>query len=135
MDTAVKQPPSPVEELPPYDPEGFEGHSARPINHEVSRGKLTVQKVSHQVDIEIHLLCGLLFGHEDRNSTSDPAPGISSEIFSGAFFVGFGYQNPKVSAISSQHALAQRQLGRTADHGVAQKMLAIFNPWQAGLVQ
>lgn len=22
MDTAVKQPPSPVEELPPYDPEG-----------------------------------------------------------------------------------------------------------------
>lgn len=75
------------------------------------------------MDIEIHLLCGLLFGHEDRNSTSD-APGISSEIFSGAFFWGLRgpkrTKTPKVSAISSQHAPAQRQLGRTADHGVAQ---------------
>jgi len=94
-----------------------------------------VQKVSHQVDIEIQHCCAACC-LDTKIETAPVMHQASLRRFSLAlFFGGFGYQNPKVSAISSQHAPAQWQLGRTADHGVAQKMRAIFNPWQAGLAQ
>jgi len=90
-----------------------------------------VQKVSHEVDIEIHLnRAACCLDTKIETAISAPSVNLLREFLTGAFFGGFGYQTPE--DFGHQVKQQRRPSGSLAAPRTTggPNLVAIFNPWR-----